>query len=148
VKHARRHFQVRRGARRISADRSTGTRDWHSQLYDKVARIWRVLIATPIASITALLSGARPSSALTREVDEVVKPPCGSPGRRTGIGISLWDRGPGPHPVDEVARFIHAQVAEVLDAGEPSVVERHFREIHSHVAQRVSENAAHQWVYR
>jgi hypothetical protein len=146
--HTRRHFQVRRGARRISADGSRGTRDCYSQLYSGVAWTWRVLITTPIASVTALLSGARPSRALTRKVDEVVERHAA---RLVALRASVFRYGTdetGHTQWDqEVARFIHAQVAEVLDAAELAAVERHFREIHSRVAQRVSERAADQWVY-
>jgi hypothetical protein len=145
--HARRHFQVRRGARRISADWSRGTRDRHSRLYNRVARIWRVLIAT-LAYVAALLSGASPSRALARKVDAVVERHAA---RLVALRASAFRYGtddPGHTQWDqEVARFIHAQVAEVLDAAELAAVERHFRQIHSRVAQRVSECAAHQWVY-
>ena len=146
--HARRHFQVRRGARRSSAEWPRGARDRHSRLYNRVARIWHVLIATPIASVIALLSGARPSRALTRKVDEVVERHAA---RLVELRASVCRYGtddPGHTQWDqEVARFIHGQVAEVLDAAELAAVERHFREIHSRVARRVSESAAHQWVY-
>jgi hypothetical protein len=146
--HARRHFQLRRGARPISADWSKGTRDRHSRLYNRVARIWRVLIATPIAFVVALWSGARPSRGLTRKVDEVVERHAD---RLVALRASVFRYGaddPDHTQWDqEVARFIHAQLAEVLDAAELAAVECHFGEIHSRVAQRVGEIAADQWVY-
>jgi hypothetical protein len=145
---ARRHFQVRRGARRLSADWSRGAPDRHSQFYNGVAWIWRILIATPVAAITARLSGARPSRALTRKVDEAVERHAA---QLIALRASLLCYGtgePGPTQWDqEVARFIHAQLAEVLNAGELAAVERHFGEIHARVAQRVDEIAAHHWVY-
>jgi hypothetical protein len=146
--HARRHFQVQRDARRISADSSRGTSDRHGQFYNRVAWIWRVWIATPIASVAALLWGAGPSGVLMRKVDAVVERHAA---RLVALRASVFRYGtddPGQTQWDqEVARFIHAQVAEVLDATEVAAIERHFREIHSRVAQRVSESAAHQWVY-
>jgi hypothetical protein len=57
----------------------------------------------------------------------------------TDLSDTQWDQ--------EIVRFIYAQLAEMLDASKLAAVERHFRKIHSHVARRVGEIAAHQWVY-
>jgi hypothetical protein len=106
------------------------------------------LIATPIAAITARLSGARPSRTLTRKVDEAVERHAP---QLIALRASLFCYGtgePGHTQWDqEVARFIHTQLAGALDVGELAAVERHFREIHSRVAQRVDEIAADHWVY-
>lgn len=145
---ARRRFQPRRSAEQGAADWPSGAPDRHSQLYNRVASLWRMLIATPITSVAALLPGAGPGNALTRKVDKMVDRHAAAlvalraAAFRDGIddfGRSQWDH--------EVARFINSHVAEVLDANGLAAMERHFREIHSRVAQRVSEIAADQWPY-
>ena len=48
---------------------------------------------------------------------------------------------------DEVTRFINSQIAEALNRNELVRIEKHFAAIHDHVARRVAEIAARQWIY-
>jgi hypothetical protein len=145
---SRGRFQPRQDAQQSSADSSSGTPDRHNQLFNAVASLWRILVATPIASVAAVLPGAKRSNGLTGKVDQVVDRHAAAlvalraAAFRHGtddFGHSRWDH--------EVARFINSEVTEMLDAGELAALGRHFKEIHSRVAQRVGEIAADQWAY-
>jgi hypothetical protein len=112
--------------------------------------LWRYAIVMPAKLIARPVLPGGPSRALLRKVQRSVD-------QHGGALVStraelLRDNGTAhPHSTqwnDEVARFINSQIAEVLNRRERATVGRHFEAIQDHVARRVGEIAARQWVYQ
>jgi hypothetical protein len=112
--------------------------------------LWHRAIVLPATLIARPIFIGAPSRALVRKVEEIVDQHSDALVRIRAellhdIGTawpqnSQWD--------DEVARFINSQIAEAFIPKERAAIERHFEAIQDHVARRVGEIAAHQWVYQ